>query len=119
MDSSKASIQDSKIIMVISQPADANVMINREISTVNYLMTAFPGHVFLCRGSFLLIELGHPRPASQWAEFYLALLNGCDALYCPDDNRDHPMADWALENEMPIFTDYFDLDLFLAIPVSS
>jgi hypothetical protein len=112
-----APLEDSRMVFVVSSVGDANDQINRDIATVNHLMNEFPGNVFLCRGTFLLIDLSQPRPIEQWRDFYIALLNRCDALYVSDDDRRHYLADWALENEMTILGDHMDLELFMATPL--
>lgn len=113
-------LEQSRMIFVVAEcrDGDANTQMNREVATVNYLMSAFPGNAFLCRGTFLLVELMHPRPARQWSDVYLAIMDRCDALYCVDNYRDHPLAHWASDNDMPMFGDYLDLEWFLTQKVS-
>jgi hypothetical protein len=107
----------SRMIFVIAGAMDANISVNREIALVNFLMTAFPGHVFLCRGSFLLIELFHPRSPSEWADQYLRIVDHCDAIYCHEGNRDHPIVDYATDLELAILEDHMDLELYLSAPL--
>jgi hypothetical protein len=107
-------LDEPKMVFVVARGADATEMVDNETAIVNFMMTQHPGNVFLCRGSFLLIELRCPRPIEQWSEFYINLLDRCDALYCVEGYRTHPLADWALENNMPILDDYMDLELFLS-----
>lgn len=104
------------MIFVISDTSDVNTAIHSEISLVNYMMTAYPDHVFLCRGTFLLTELFAPRPAIEWSRVYMNLLEMCNALYCHDGYRNHPLADYAVEMDMPILDDEMDLDLYLGLP---
>jgi hypothetical protein len=104
----------SNIIFVIDPGHDdTNISINREISLVNYLMSAYPGTIFLCRGTFLLIELFEPRSPAFWGDQYLHLLDRCDALYCHEANRSHPIADYATDTGLPILDDLIDLEHFL------
>lgn len=101
------------IFVVASNPTDTNVSVNQEIALVNYLMTAFPNHVFLCRGAFLLIELFHPRKPSEWANQYLRIVDHCDAIYCHEGNRDHPLVDYATDLGLAILDDHMDIELYL------
>jgi len=107
-------LEEPKMVFVVAQGSDPTEIVDREVAVVNYLMTTHPGHVFLCRGSFVLIELRFARPLQEWSDFYVNLVDRCDALYCVDDYRRHPLADFALENYMPILGDAMDLELFLS-----
>ena len=105
-----------QIVLVIAHHDDVNAAVNREISVVNYLMTAFPGHIFICRGSFLLIELMAPRPPKEWAKMYVNLLERSDAIYCHEGYED-PLVEQAHQWNVPVMKDYLDLELFLAADV--
>lgn len=104
----------SMVFVIIGGTMETNIRLNREIALTNYLMTAFPETVFVCRGTFLLTELFEPRSNKFWADKYLQWLNCCDALYCHDGDRRHPMADYANDIDLPIMDDQMDLELFLA-----
>jgi len=108
---------DSRMIFVIADSKDANAAINKEIALVNFMMTAHPGHVFLCRATFLLIELFQPRPAREWADQYLRIIEQCHAVYCHDGFQAHPMVDYAYEIGVTVVTDSLDLELYLSTPL--
>jgi len=104
----------AQIFVIDPGHTDTNVTVNREVALVNYFMSVYPQTVFLCRGTFLLTELFEPRSNQFWADMYLNVLNCCDALYCHEDNRSHPMADYASDVGLAILGDQMDLELFLA-----
>lgn len=106
--------QPRLVFVIAAGYEDTNRSINQEIAVVNYFMTCYPQVAFICRGSQLLVELASPRPAREWAEFYMRLLECSDALYCHDGNRRHPLADHANDLGIPILDDQMDVELWLA-----
>jgi hypothetical protein len=102
------------VFVVAEVGDDTNVTINLEMQLVNFLMTAFPGHIFMCRATFLLIELFQPRPAEVWGDQYTRIVSRCDALYCHEGYRAHPLAMLASDLGIPILDDQLDLDLFFS-----
>ena len=45
---------------------------------------------------------------------YMNLLERCDALYCHEGYDDHPLIEQAHMWNIPVVSDYLDLELFLA-----
>lgn len=102
-----------QMIFVVADTRDPNAATNTELNLTNHLMSMFPGHVFVSRGTFIMTELFAPRPDDQWATFYRSLVECCDAIYCHDGFEDHPLVGHAFDMGLVVLHDEMDLGLWI------
>jgi hypothetical protein len=103
-----------RIVFIATDPSDINMSINTELRLANYLMTSFPGHIFVSRATFIMTELFAPRPDREWADFYRALIECCDVIYCHEGFERHPLVDYGFDLGLSVVHDEMDLALWLA-----
>ena len=106
-----------RLVFVIAAGLEPNAATNHELILTNYLMTQFPGHIFLARSTFIMTELFHPRDNMEWANVYRNLVHVADAVYGAGPEEDvsvHPLISFAYDIACPVLTNEWDLALFFA-----
>ena len=108
-----------QLIFVICPDKESNEAINQEMQIIDFMMTAFQGHIFLSRSTYIMQELFHNRSNRDWADYYRHVVECYDAIYCHQGSMDHPLIAYGLDIGVPVLLDYMDVELFIHAQVET